>query len=141
MPFTVYPPPSLICCVGSLGKFNQTKQKVRWQRLSENNNNKKQQLFWPMLNSILLATPVLLSHWTSVLTQPSNEKLKHPLRKKPEVLVCKVSGTGLKYRDFQTTLPPSLSYHGDSKHRRCTTCTSPSEKRYASERQVPPQSL
>ena len=41
------------------------------------------------VTSMLIATPEQLSHQESLLTQPSEKKLKHSLRKK-EILVCKL---------------------------------------------------
>ena len=83
----------------------------------------KNQLFWPMLTSMLRQHPVLLSSRESLLSQPSDSKLKHPLRKKLQLLVCNVSGISSAQVDFLRTLPTSSCHHGENPRKKCTTCT------------------
>ena len=50
----------------------------------------KNQPFWPVLMTMLTERLVLLSARETLLTQPSDMTLRHPLRKKLALLVCKV---------------------------------------------------
>ena len=86
----------------------------------------RSQVFWPSLTGTLTATQVLLSHRDVLLMQPSDRKVKHPLRKKLELLVCKVSGVDSKHLEFLTTQPTSSCRHGDHELAGCMTCTSKS---------------
>ena len=86
----------------------------------------RSQMFWPSLTGTLTATQVLLSHRDVLLMQPSDRKVKHPLRRKLELLVCKVSGVGSKHMEFLTMQPISSRRHGNHKLARCMTCTSKS---------------
>ena len=45
-------------------------------------NKTKKQPFWPALMTMLTERPVLLSARETLLTQPSDMTLRHPLRKK-----------------------------------------------------------
>uniref|UniRef100_UPI003AF4B147 reverse transcriptase-like protein n=1 Tax=Thiolapillus sp. TaxID=2017437 RepID=UPI003AF4B147 len=84
----------------------------------------KNQPFWPVLMTMLTERPVLLSARETLLTQPSDMTLRHPLRKKLALLVCKVSGRDIDNKDFLKTQPNSSCRHGDTLQNTCTTCTS-----------------
>ena len=60
----------------------------------------KNPAFWLMLMNMLTARPVPLPAREELLSQPCNKNLKHPLRKKLALLVCKCHGQIQKSRTF-----------------------------------------
>ena len=86
----------------------------------------KNQAFWPMLMNMLTARPVPLPAREELLSQPCNKNLKHPLRKKLALLVCKVSGTDSEVKDFLRTQPSSSYHPGENSLNKCMMSTSDS---------------
>ena len=86
----------------------------------------KNQAFWPMLMNMLTARPVRLSAREELLSQPCNKNLKHPLRRKLALLVCKVSGTDSEVKDFLRTQPSSSCHPGENPLNKCMMSTSDS---------------
>lgn len=84
----------------------------------------KNQPFWPVLQTMLIARPVRLSAREHLLQHPCDEQQKHPLRKKLTLLVCQVSGLDCKVKDFLRMQPTLSCHHGETPQNRYMMCTS-----------------
>lgn len=114
--FIAFPPFSLVCRV--LKKIQQDKATGAvvvpyWPT----------QTFFPLLMSLLIDYPVLLSSRKHLLRLPSQKDKVHPLHKKLKIMVCLVSGVDMKNRAFQRKLPISSWHRGDQKPKELTLPT------------------
>lgn len=72
------------------------------------------QPWFPQLLQMLWDHPVVLPSQKDLLTHPSYPHKLHPLREKLKLIVCPLSGRQSESLEFQKTLPPSLSQHGET---------------------------
>lgn len=81
------------------------------------------QTWGPQLLSLLIATPVILPQHKDLLTLPHNG-MKHPLKTKLRMVVCLLSGSSIKRKEFHNQLPTCSWPPGEGAPKNCTMCTS-----------------
>lgn len=70
------------------------------------------QIWWPQLVSMLIRFPIVLPNTKATIYLPSNPEAVHPLYPRLELLVCLLSGSSLKVREFHQQLPRLSSTPG-----------------------------
>lgn len=79
------------------------------------------QTFYPLLISILVEQPVLVSSRQNLLSLASHPHKQHPLHRKLRLLICKVSGKNIEVKAFQARLSTYVSHLGEMTHEEFTT--------------------
>ena len=72
------------------------------------------QLWRPTLMRIVIQNPLELPQKKELLFQPSQPDLVYPPYPKPVVLLCHVSKSNLKVRDYQSRVQPWSWAHGET---------------------------
>ena len=72
----------------------------------------KTQSWFPKLGQLLVDIPFLLPNRKYTLVHPIDQTLIHPLHKKLNLVVCKLSGKHWKQREFRKKQQISLWHHG-----------------------------
>lgn len=81
------------------------------------------QTWGPQLLSLLIASPVILPQHKDLLTLPHNG-MKHPLKTKLRMVVCLLSGSSIKRKEFHNQLPTCCWPPGEGAPKYSTMCTS-----------------
>jgi len=81
------------------------------------------QTWWPYLMNMLIDFPLILPRKEDTLYLPAHPQLLHPLHKKLELLVCRLSGISSQAEEFRLALQRSSCNLGMPVHKSSTTLT------------------
>jgi len=85
--------------------------------------NWRTQTWWPCLMNMLIDFPLILPRKEDTLYMPAHPQLLHPLHKKLQLLVCRLSGISSQAEEFWLALQRSSWNLGVPVHKSSTTLT------------------